>query len=409
MFLIIVTPILLRTIGTQGYGFWVFTYVIAGFGGICNLGMPIATQRFVAHSIGKSTNSKTAGNVHDVIVNAFVVAMVGGVCIAIPLVFFSGRLASITFQNMEPFASTQLAIEVGAAILLCQIAESIFGSALRGLERFDLSAKAEIAARGLTAVSIFISVLAAPATNVVLLATLLGAFVSIWIKFSALRSATIFGLKRTVTKGPTKLLRFGIWIWLQGIGSTVFQHADRMVLPALLGTSALATYSVAGQLGAVIHLGLAGLFAVILPNLTRELASSSPSERHALFCTRRSKAIIANVILVSVLGSSFWLLGPSLLQLWLGPTVPYEVTDNYHWILAAYLLLALNIAPHFLLLSLGKAKEMAFITMTAAIIAILILYPAVSTFGLPGAAVSRCLYAAVVLIGYILLIVRQQL
>jgi O-antigen/teichoic acid export membrane protein len=195
-------------------------------------------------------------------------------------------------------------------------------------------------------------------------------------------------------------LRFALWTWLQGISGTVFQQADRLLLSAMLGAVALASYSVASQVGALVHAGLSAMFAVILPRLSRQMATDDSTSREQRFSHSWHRFVALNVIAVITLGLLLWFFGTELLYLWLGEAATAEVLRIYPMVLIAFLILSVNIAPHFVLLGAGRARYISLTNGVAALLAIAVLYPAVSLYGVDGAAFSRALYGIVLIVSY---------
>lgn len=402
LLLLILTPVLLKTVGPADYGLWVLAYSIAGFGNLANFGMGLATQRFVARARGEKSKSASMEQAAAVVAQTLLLAAIGGTVLAVVLLLAARPLAEIFLGKMGVQAHVILSIQVAGVVIACQQIESVLASGLRGLERFDLAAKAEATTKSLGAAAVIATAVWSRDVEAVLIVAATFAVAAVIAKGIVLRRA----LKRVIPvfswRFPDRaLLRFGLWTWLQGISATVFQQADRLLLSAMLGGVAVANYSVASQVGALVHAGFSATFAVVLPRLSRQMATGDRNSRAQHFSQTWRSFLALNVTAVIAVGLPLWIFGPALLHLWLGETATADVLRIYPLVLAAFLILSMNIAPHFVLLGSGSARYVSLTNGAAALLAIVALYPAVSIFGVEGAALCRVLYGIVVITSYL--------
>jgi O-antigen/teichoic acid export membrane protein len=406
--LLVLTPVFLGVVGTHGYALWVLAYSLAGFGSVANFGMGMATQKFVAQARGNRIGSHSMESA-AVIAQSLVLAGIGGLVLGAVLILAAGALARAYFTKMGSEAEVILSIRVAGVVIACQQLESVFGSALRGLERFDLAAKAEAITKGGSGVVLIGAALLLRRVDALLVCTGVVACVTVAVKCllvsRALQTPIRLASRPLVTAA---LLRFGFWAWLQGLAGIAFQQADRLLLSALFGAVALTTYSVASQIGGLFHAALSAGFAVFLPALSRRLASRDDAANTALISRAWRRAITLNVAAVFVLGGPLLIFGPTLLVLWLGTAASPELLHIYPAVLLAYLTLSLNVGAHFVLLGAGEARYVAIANAAGALIALGFLYPAVSIAGLPGAAFSRALYGIVLMVAYLIFVKRFE-
>jgi O-antigen/teichoic acid export membrane protein len=397
--LLVLTPILLEALGTAGYSRWVFVYSIVGFGGIASLGMPISTQLFVARANGGGRNKDTA----NILAQTLGVAVVGGTLLGGALFFSAPTLAMLLFNKMGDPAQIVFALRVGGIVIACQQVEAVLGSALRGVERFDLAAKAEVGTKSLVATGAIICAYSLRDINAVLIVTAVGAFGAAATKGLMVQHIMRSSILQIAFRIPDRaILSFGFWNWVLGISGTVFQQADRLVLSAMFGALALANYAIASQIGALVHVGLSAAFAVMLPRVARLLAVNDQATAANAFSRAWRRGVALNFIAVIAFGLPLLLCGSVLLQLWLGPAAEAAL-EVYPWVLLAFLLVSVNIAPHFLLLASGQARYVSLANGAAGLLATMSLYPAVLLHGSNGAAVSRAIYGGVLAISYFLI------
>jgi O-antigen/teichoic acid export membrane protein len=336
-----------------------------------------------------------------VVSQSLTVAVVAGILVGAGLMLSANLLAESVFIKMGDPQQIALAIQVGGFIAACQQVDSVFAATLRGLERFDAAAKAEAIAKAFSLTAIFATAYWSGDSASVLITTAGCSFVAIAPKAVAARRmlGSADNLFRfAIPERP--LFRFAALAWLQGIAGVAFQQVDRLLLSTILGAAALATYSIACQVGALVHIGLSAAFAVIFPRLARRMAQPSHAEATQVFTSAWRRAILLNFFAVLLIGSFLWLLGPNLMHIWLGGTISAQVTPVFPPVLCAFLILSFNIAPHFLLLGAGNAGYVSLANSAGAFLAIITLYPLITRFGIEGAAFSRALYGAVLIAAY---------
>lgn len=181
------------------------------------------------------------------------------------------------------------------------------------------------------------------------------------------------------------LLRFARWQWLRAIGATLFSSVDRLLVGSVLGTPALAVYTVCLQLASLVNRGV----GMLLQPLFR-WSSAQPDLAAALRPHRRRFLWLQLGVLA--LGVGFAPLAVMLLPLWLGTDGEAHATTMV-WAVAAATLLALHVAPNQLQLA-GRDNRLAALAGlaggAASLAALYLLLP----LGLDAAMAARCIYGA---------------
>src|SRR5215471_7584563 len=114
---------------------------------------------------------------------------------------------------------------------------------------FTFSSSAAMTVRLLTTVCAIILTAAGKNVFVILVATAGATILGLLMQAVALkRLIRSLRIRLTVDREAMReICGFGIYSWIQGVAGVLFMHADRLVIAALLSTSALTYYTVCLQ------------------------------------------------------------------------------------------------------------------------------------------------------------------
>ena len=398
---IAVSPALLHSLGSRGFGLWAFAVAIAGFGGVASLGVGVATTRYVAEDLASGHPQGAVETTRA----ALSVALGGGLLLMALCAVFASLLAGTAFVRMGAVGEVSTALVLGVALLALQEIDGVFTGALRGAQRFDSAAQVELSMR------------------VAWIGAVIGAAWYTRDAIATLAVSNALGLLKAVIKGcaaqralkghcmiPTRsiapmqrLLRFGKWMWMQTLGGLLFSVVDRLVVGAVFGASDLARYSICMQLAQLVHGVQATALQPIFPWVTARLASPQPVSaamlrRIAVF--GGLACLIAPLILIVV--------ADTVLSLWIGAAFAEENSGICRILIGAYGLLAFNIPVHYLLLGLGAIRILAAINLAAgavSLLASLLLFP----WGLTYFAIGKLFFAPLILFNFMMLRKSTQL
>jgi O-antigen/teichoic acid export membrane protein len=99
---------------------------------------------------------------------------------------------------------------------------------------------------------------------------------------------------------------------------------------------------------------------------------------------------------VFVLGGGLWFFSGRILQAWVGADVALGSTPVLEMLTLAFVLLGINVGPHYGLYGMGRSGLVALINTVAGCLAVAIAIIAIQRFGLIGAAFARVGYGAFV-------------
>jgi O-antigen/teichoic acid export membrane protein len=186
-----------------------------------------------------------------------------------------------------------------------------------------------------------------------------------------------------------EILGFGVFSWIQALAGVIFYNADRLVVGAIMGTSALGIYAICVQATQPIHGITSAALNFIFPHIS---ARQESGERDTLKRVFRISTW-ANIGFVALLSAPLILFGRQILTLWMGPSFAQQGYIVLTWLAVANACLGASVASHYLLLALGQARFVASVNVLGGLLSLGCIALLMPHYGLPGAAIGRLLYA----------------
>jgi O-antigen/teichoic acid export membrane protein len=393
LLLLICTPLFLKALGSDSYGLWMLLVATVGFGAILNAGTGAATIKHVSAEMGEANSHQ----LQRVIQGSLAIAITGGGLLALIIVcvfwfgddFFFRRMGDRHLLHITGLAAGMLA-------WLEQI-DNVFASALRGSEKYGLAAKTEIGAKSLQALALVSALLAGAGLMAVYGIIFVVALARLGTKWLVTRRVLRVSKAYPRFAHVKELLHFSKWAWIQGLGGTAFNSADRFVVASLLGATSLAQYAVVTQLAMQIHGLTAAGVSVVFPMISRKRA------RNPSFSIARATArtFLANAALSTSVAVVLLIFGKLILRLWLGAQMPANAAILLDYLVIAYWLLALNITPYYVLLGLGQIRSIAIWVFIGGAAGLIPMIYGISRFGLIGAGAGKLVFAVAALMLFV--------
>ncbi|PWT74122.1 MAG: hypothetical protein C5B60_07250 [Chloroflexi bacterium] len=390
------TPILVRALSLDSYGIWMLVASIVGVAGCLDIGLGDAMIRFVALYRGHQDRSAIVRGVRSALGVTFSPTICVGLVVGAGAPFLADRVFMIPLELRDTAVSC---INLGAWLLMIRMVETIFSGTIRGYERYDLAAMVSI---GIRAATLFLSlVLAFQGYGIysILLASVMVASCGLIVQGAIVRSLIEASpWKIELHRGELRaMLGFGVYAWLQTVAWTMFSYADRLLIGAFLGTSALAVYSVCLQLAQPIHGAISAGFSVLFPGVSRRLGASGI---HGLWDDSTS------LIKVSVVGSLILALpvfyfADTILTVWMGREFMEQGTTLLRLLVGSSFVLGVQVVPYFVLIGAGDIRFLSLVSvmgMGASLIATTLMIPIT---GITAAAYGRLVGNAVATVNFV--------
>jgi O-antigen/teichoic acid export membrane protein len=332
---LVVTPILLRRLGVEGFGVWTLSVAIAGYVGLIELGLGVATVRRVAAALAVSDN--LAASIAAASARALYSMLAAlGMPLLAGLVLIP-RLVSATGHTHA--AQMRLAVLILGVGSLLSLAASIYPTLAVAAGRVDIGMAIGVASRLImTAAQIAVVLTTRNIVALALVTAAGGVFGTLAVRQATRRLLPEVETKLALARRETalQLLSSGWRNAASIVAAAVALQSDTIVVGAVLGAAAVATYGVAARAAAV---------AIDLANRPTDVLVPTFAHAGALGDRRRIRNALTESIFLSrtVLVAAlivFVAFGQTLLKLWLG-----KVPGNANTVLVILVLSAIVAAP----------------------------------------------------------------
>jgi O-antigen/teichoic acid export membrane protein len=394
--MLLVAPVILHRLGASEYGLWMIATAVISAGGILASGFCDANIQRVAHLRG---TGDTAAMVHAVrsmlginVVLGFVLAL--GMWIAAP---YAAR--HIAASHITSLRECLISIRIATVLILVRAVESVGVSTQRAFEQYRRTVQISAAVRLLTLCSAAVLAACGGRTVSILMATAVFLASGTYMQFRQLRrffeAASLwpaFHFQET-----RALLRSGVFVWLQALGSVVFGQFDRILLGITLGALAVAPYSLCVQFAQPIF----GLSASGLHFLFPYFSISASTVPAAALKRMVLKAFLCNLLLVACGTGILLLTGNRLLEIWAGAAVARTAAGIFPPIVLGSALMGLSVTGTYVMQAFGLFRATACISLGGRAATLLLMFYLLHHLGLRGLAASRVGYGFAALLVYL--------
>lgn len=388
---IISTPFLVHRLGINHYGIWMLANSVAGVVGVLNFGLSEATVKYVSMYRGRRDEDGVVRCILSTFTLYFFLAILMGVICWILAPFLVKRIFKI---SEEDFTVAIWAMKFAGIVLGLRTVGSVFLSALRGFERYDLTSKINIGTLSLMTLSSVTLVFFGYGIEIVLFGMIIVSCLSLFVSIIVMKQL-VEGLNIRLNfdiSSTKEIFSFGLFSWLQGVAATMFSQADRLIIGSLLGTSAIAYYSVSINVAQQVHAAVGASTAFIFPLVSSEKEKKDGINLKKLF----NKSFLFTIIVSLSILLPLLFGGNLFLRIWMGADFAANSYILMSILLCAYFLLALNVIPHYFLLGFGEIRFVSMTNITGGVLSLIGMVFFIPLLGMNGAAIGRLLYAPVV-------------
>jgi O-antigen/teichoic acid export membrane protein len=394
--MLLAAPIILHKLGASEYGLWMIATAVVSAGGIIASGFCDANIQRVA----RLRNSGEIRSVVQTVRSMMGINLVLGFTIAVG-VWIAAPLAArhIAVSGLTPVRECLICIRIAGGLILVRAVESVGVSTHRAFEQYRGTVQISTAVRLLTLASAAGLALLGRRTVSILLATAALLILGTYIQFRGLRAFLGPGtLWPTFQVGETKaLLGFGVFVWLQTLGSVVFGQFDRILLGVSLGAAAVTPYALCIQFAQPVF----GLAASGLHFLFPYLSGRASALPNAALKRTLLKAFTANLLLVLCGAGLLVLSGDRLIRLWAGPAVAAGAKEIFIPIVLGSALMGLSVTGTYAMQALGLFRTVAFISLGGRAAMLVLMIYLLHHMGLRGLATARACYGLIALVVYL--------
>ena len=241
---LLLTPIVIRELGTTRYGIWVLTSSIVGYYGILDLGSRAGLTQYLTRHLAIGDHSAAAEYVSSA------VAAFGALACALGGLTLVAALASPAIFNVPSGLAEEafwciLVIGVGSAV---QFALFPFAAIFPAAERFDVANYIGISTRLVSALFVVLSLrldhglvgvsVASSAANII-------DYTLRWKISGIMVPGLGFSRSRVRLSRLREILSFGIWNFLTSVNGYAYLHAPNIIIATFLRLPAVGQYALA--------------------------------------------------------------------------------------------------------------------------------------------------------------------
>lgn len=356
-----------------------------GFSGIMSFGMTGATVKYVA----KYRAQNDEHGVSTVVQSALTLYLILGVLTSCSLYLAAPLLIEhvFTVQQSNSVLAIQ-SVQIAGIGLTVRFVDEVFLALFQGYERYDLAAIITIPTNLVTFAINVVLVSLGYDISYILLASLailgFSSFIKLIIgKIVVLPSLSIIPrLNRTTMN---EIFGFGLYSWLQSIGSVLFSQIDRLIIASVLGTTVLAYYSVAMQLAQQISTLLSRTVAFIFPLSSAAHERGDVAKMRAVYFTSMKFVVVAAV----AMGAPMYIFSSQILTFWMGSDFAVHSAPLLRILSVSSVLLATSVVPFYYMNGTGYVRFNTLATLTSGSMVALATIITIPLYGANGAVWSR--------------------
>jgi O-antigen/teichoic acid export membrane protein len=394
--MLLVAPIVLHRLGAAEYGLWMVATAFISAGSIVAAGCCDACIQRVAYLRG----SQEFRSMHKAVESMLGINLTLGIVLAASLWIAAPYAAfHITATSHISIQECVTSLRICGLCIVSRSIESVGVGVRRAFEDYRGAVQISTAMRLLSLASAAILAMLGKKIAWTLAATVLFLILEAYLQFRQPRKL----LSRRVflpvfDRDETRLLLGrGIFVWLQTLGSVVFNQLDRILLGVFFGALAVAPYSLCVQFAhPIFGLTASGLNFVFPYISSRTSAIASRGMKRTLL-----KVFACNLLLVASGTGSLLFFGAGLIRLWAGPAVALSAAPVLAPIVIGSALMGLSVTGTYSLQALGKFKTVAYISLAGKAAMLVVMLYLIHRHGLQGLATARLYYGAVALLVYL--------
>lgn len=374
-------PPLISRVGTDRFGLLIIAWVVLGYFSLLDLGIGRSLTQLVAERMGED-RERMGSLIQTGLLLLLAVGIAGGGILLLLAPFLARTLVNVSpALQGETLASFRL---LGLAVPFVVLTAGLRGL-LEAFQRFEWVNALRVpqgiltylAPLAVTPFSIGLQALVASLFVVRLLAWL-GHGILVLRMFPELVSRPVLEKEEL-----RDLFRLGGWITVSNVVGPLIVYLDRVVIGAVLSSSAVAYYATPFEVVSRLWIIPGAVVAVFFPAFATS-SRSAPDRTSALFDDS------ARIILLLVFPLAFLLmaLAPETLELWVGEEFAIQGSPVARWLLVGVLINAVAHVPFSFLQGVGRPDVTARLHLLEAPFYFLLLWVSLRSWGIAGAAAA---------------------
>jgi len=393
---LLLTPIVLETLGPARYGVWVLTTSVVGYYGLLDLGFRAGLTQHLTRYIAVKKYDVASEYLSSSL------AAMGGFAVVVALLAILGAwLAPGIFDIPTELQSEAfwciLIVGLGGA---AQFALFPFAAIFPAAERFDIANYIGVASRIVGAILIVIALkrgYGLVGVSAATLASNLLDYLLRWWLSSRIVPFVKFSRERIVFSRLRDIFSFGIWNFLIAINAYAYQHAPTIIIAAMLKLPAVGQYALATGLLQQISSLLSPVGQVMYPTAA---AMDAQNDTQGLRRLYHDGTRLMMLVMVCVVVTAYFL-SPDFYRLWIGEK--YLSGGEYHSVALLLQVLLMSTFTSFtanigaqIIMGSGRIRLLALALITGSVLSIGISALLIPHYQLLGIAIAVVIASAII-------------
>ena len=380
------TPVMLRLLGQAEYGLYSLSNSVISYLSLLTFGLGGSILRYLTQSRTENDNGtleKTAGLFVVLYSSIAVITLIVGIC----LTFFSGTFFAkgLTSQEIQRLNILVIIMSLNAAIsLLCVPYSSITICYERYIFRRIVEMISTIAVPLLNLVVLYAGLASVGMAVIGTVIQLFLLILNIWFCAFRLKIRPKF---RHLPFGMLKdIFRFTAFVFFSSIADLLYWSTDKVLLGALVGSSAVAVYNVGATFNTMLQNMSSSISGVFAPRVNQFVFSGRCIDDFSELMIRIGRI---QYFIVSLVVSGFIAFGQTFILLWAGG----EYSEAYVVTLLTMIPLAVPLIQNFAFTTItakNKHQFRSILYMILAVLNVIGTYLLIPYMGIVGAALCTC-------------------
>lgn len=379
-------PLLIKFLGLDGYGLWIYFISIIGFINLAEAGLSTAGVVFLSKYLENENSQERDIDISSALSVISTFLFLIGILVFL-LIFYVVSGHAVHHIDIESDATTSLyiAFRLGSVYVFFKLLSQILVGIEKAYKRYDLVNIIESVQMLLLNIGlILIAKSSGSIESMALWWTALGIF-SFFVHFIICRFLLVgielrYSLRGSYAKD---IFSFSSFVWGGAIAQSLFSQFDRIFVGSLLGAEQLGIYSAYTGICKTINTFSSVVVQPLVPEVSAANVTSvggfSSVKKHIHF------SVSVNIFLAVCVGGMLMLFSDLVLRTLFGFTTDKTSEYAFLFLIIVYTLYSFNAVGYFILLSLKKSKLVMKNIWISVLIFLLLLIICTKFWGLYGA------------------------
>jgi O-antigen/teichoic acid export membrane protein len=384
---LVTTPLIIRMLGSEGYGVLILIGLIPTYFSFSELGMGMASTRFASEAYARGDLDEEARAIRT----AALIALICSTIVAVPIAVFAEPIIRQFNVPEELRGQAVMGLRICSATFVTAIICGVVNTAQLTRLRMDLNAAINGISKVLsslgTVLVLFLGGGIVGAAVWFLAIGLINVAAHILVSGKLLRQFLDISIDRRLI---SPLLRFGAGLAMSAVAAVLLVNLEKLLVGRLISVQSLAFYSIAYTFASMATLFSTAMIQSLVPAFSQLLAPEKRQQFNDLF----SRSLKLSIILLLPSLMVLFVVAKPFFTLWAGPDFGRESPGPFYILLGGLFFNIIAFIPWASIVSVGRTDLMAKIHWSEVVPYIICAALLINYFGIIGAALAWSLRVA---------------